>query len=84
MAVGYKTLNSGRKPNTPNLITRTMRESLQIVANDYLTILSSETSPDRIKLSLEVLRIILPYILPKFNNSVEIESPVIVSIHQNI
>jgi hypothetical protein len=84
MAIGYKTIGSGRKEGSLNIVTRAMKEKLSQVAFYHIENVLNPSDLEASRFSAEVLKIILPYIVPKMSQSVELESPVVISIHENI
>jgi len=84
MAVGYKTIGSGRKEGSLNIVTRAMKEKLSQIAFHHIDNVIDVKDIESARFSADILKIILPYIVPKVTQSVELESPVVISIHENI
>lgn len=81
---GMKVLNSGRKAGTPNLITREMREKLFDLATLQISAINESKDLFHVRVSNEVLRTILPYLMPRVISDSEFHDPVIVQVHGNI
>jgi hypothetical protein len=84
MAKGFK--SGGRVQGSVNLITREVRESLLSVFNEQVERISITNELSELRARNEVIRTILPYIVPRLayegaNGEV---SPVVVQVHGNI
>lgn len=83
MATGFK--SGGRQAGTPNKITQDARERLYAIMDAQVDVLLNSDDLVRLRASNEVLRTILPYVLPRLKDATgETLEPVIVQIHGNL
>ena len=87
MPVGYKVEGSGRKVGSLNKVTAEMKEQLQTLAQMQIDVMMQpDCDYTALRSSNEVLRTILPYIIPKCATMIatENDNPVQIQIHGNI